>query len=443
MKRLKVQLQRSRDFMNTDIWKSTDEVGFVAFRNKVLRIIMIVIAEIKKDNIAIKASATTYLSLLSIVPLMAIVLGVSKGFGLEGVIEEELDRLFLGQDVVKEAILGFAQEMLNNTKGGVIVGVSVIVLFFTVMRLLHNLEEVFNDIWGKQRSRNLIRKFTDYLALLIFAPILVILSGGVTIFIENKIRSFSRISELEDLLTPVAAFFVQLSPFVLIWLLFTLIYIIMPNVKVTFKSGVIAGMIAGTLFQLAQWGFINFSFLMGGYGAVYGGLAVLPVFFFFTQLSWTIVFIGGELSYAIQNEKEFIPEERKIQFSYSEKRKIAITVMMAIVKAFESGEPPYTKMLLCKKLEIPHRFISNAVNRLVNAGMLTKSLHDEESHHVYLPSRDINKIDIDYVINRLENVGVEGLYDQKISEVGVVEEYMKKLKEEQRKSKNNKLLKDL
>ncbi|PIB34346.1 hypothetical protein BFP72_02365 [Reichenbachiella sp. 5M10] len=441
---LKDRLNASLKFIHSDIWKRTEVTSRAKeFWYRIVRIVMIVAYEIKKDNVVLKASATTYLSILSIVPLVAIVFGISKGFGLEGMIEEELDRLFLGQVIVKEAIFGFAQKMLENTKGGLIVGVSVVVLFFTVMRLLNNIEEVFNDIWGKQRSRNLIRKFTDYSALLIFAPILIILSSGVTFFIENKIRTFGRNSNYEDLLTPVASFFVQLSPFVLIWMLFTLIYIIMPNVRVSIRSGVIAGVIAGTLFQLLQWAFINFSFLMGNYGAVYGGLAVLPLFFVFCQLSWSIVFVGGELSYAVQVESEFIPEEKDIQFSYAERRKIALAVVHAIVKAFEQGQAPYTKMTLSKTLGIPHRFVSNAVNKLVSCGVLTKSLCEEELHHVYLPSIDINKLDVYYVSSKLEDTGVGGLYDESNAEVGAVHANLQQITAELKSSTHNKLLKDL
>ncbi|MCV9389080.1 YihY/virulence factor BrkB family protein [Reichenbachiella ulvae] len=441
--KLKTYLDRGMEYIQSDVWKRSNEKGIKAIANKLMRILLIIIYEIKKDKIILKASATTYLSILSIVPLVAIVFAISKGFGLEKMIEKELDRLFLGQDVVKDAIFGYAQNMLDNTQGGIIVGVSVLVLFYTVMRLLNNIEEVFNDIWGKQRSRNLIRKFTDYLALLTIAPILIIMSSGVTIFVENKLRSISANSAFEDVMTPVASFFVQLSPFVLIWLLFTMIYVIMPNVKVSFKSGFIAGVIAGSLFQVIQWGFINFSFLMGNYGAVYGGLAVLPLFFVFNQLSWTIVFVGGELSYAVQVESEFIPEEKNIQFSLAERRKIALAVMHAIVKAFEAGEPAYTKMSLSNHLGIPHRFVSNAVNKLVTCGVLTKSLSEDESAHVYVPSLDINKIDMNYVLRKLDEYGVDGLYDERNKEVGIIHQQMKLLRGERESSANNKLLKDL
>ncbi|MGL1888785.1 MAG: YihY/virulence factor BrkB family protein [Reichenbachiella sp.] len=432
------------EFLNVGVWRTQNYTGFKGWFYRIIRIVLIVVKEIEKDKITLKSSAITYLSILSIVPLVAIVFGISKGFGLEGLIETELDRLFLGQEVVKDAIFGFAQKMLENTQGGVIVGVSIVVLLFTVMRLMNNIEDVFNSIWGKQRSRNLIRKLTDYLALLVFAPIIIVMSSGVTFYIENKIRTLGQNNEMEVLLTPLATVLVFLSPFVLIWLLFTMIYVIMPNVSVKFQNGLIAGVIAGSLFQLLQWGFINFSFIMGNYGAVYGGLAVLPLFFVFTQLSWTTVFVGGELSYALQVEGEYIPEEKDVKFSYDEQRRISLLTMKAIVKRFKIGEEPYTKMSLSRSLDIPHRFVSNSINRLVSAGVLTKSLPEEVGYHVYIPSIDINVIDVSYIINKLDNSGEACLYNGDENEEFVsVNKTIGDLREELENSQSNKLLKDL
>jgi len=438
------KLKEVLTFVKVGIWKSKGKKGIQSILLRVVRIILILIREIGKDQIVLKSSATAYLSILSTVPIVALIFGISKGFGLEGLIEEELDKLFLGQEIVKESIFDFAQKMLDGTQGGIIVGVSVIVLFYTVMKLLNNIEEVFNGIWGKQRSRNLIRKFTDYLTLLVIAPIFVILSSGVTIFIENNIRKIGAQVEIENLITPFAVFVVKLSPFVLIWLLFTMIYVIMPNVKVKFVNGLIAGVVAGTIFQITQWGFINFSFLMGNYGAVYGGLAVLPLFFIFSQLSWTVIFIGGELSYAIQVEPDYIPEEKDVHFSYREKQRIALVVMGAIVVAFRDGKVPYTKMVLAKELNVAHRFVSNEINRLVAAGLLVKSLPDGETNHIYVPSIDINVITLQSICDILDDYGAAGLYKSENNAAFTsVNQTMDRIKTEITDSSSNKLLKDL
>lgn len=435
--------KEAADFVKSEIWKSMETDGWKAFRLKVLKILIITAKEFKKDNIVLQASALTYLTILSIVPVVAMIFGISKGFGIENVIRKELDNIFLGQEVVKETIFEFAHNLLANAKGGVIIGVSIVVLFFTVMKLLNNIEMVFNSIWGKQKGRILIRKFTDYLAVLVISPILIILSSGVTIFVQNQLQVIGQNGEMEALVTPVAAFFVKLSPYVLIWLLFTMIYVIMPNTKVKLVNGLIAGVIAGTMFQLVQKGFITFSFLMGNYGAVYGGLAVLPLFFIFCQLSWVIVCIGGELSYAIQKVDEYIPDETDIKFSMAEKNKIALLIVHAVVKAFEKDKEPWTKRELSVKLQIPHRFVSNAVNRLVHAGILVRSLSDKSANYVYLPALDINQIDINLVYKKLADDGDKNIHKSNIKSIPSLEKSLSQLSADMKQSKGNKLLKDI
>ncbi|MEP3388579.1 MAG: YihY/virulence factor BrkB family protein [Reichenbachiella sp.] len=443
MKKIISKTKEAAEFVKSEIWKTTETEGWKGFRLKLLKILVITAKEFKKDNIVLQASALTYLTILSIVPVVAMIFGIAKGFGIENLIRKELDKIFIGQEVVKETIFDFAQNLLANAKGGVIIGVSIVVLFFTVMKLLNNIEVVFNSIWGKQKARVLIRKFTDYLALIVISPILIILSSGVTIFIQNQLQVIGQNGEMEALVTPVAAFFVQLSPYVLIWLLFTMIYVIMPNTKVKLVNGLIAGVIAGTMFQLIQKGFITFSVLMGNYGAVYGGLAVLPLFFIFCQLSWVIVCIGGELSYAIQKVDEYIPDETDIKFSMAEKNKIALLIVHAVVKAFKKDEEPWTKRALSIKLQIPHRFVSNAVNRLVNADILVRSLSDKGANYVYLPALDINQIDIHLVFKRLSEDGDKSLHKSKVKAIGSIEQALNLLNADLSKSKGNKLLKDI
>jgi len=440
---VKEKTKAASEFIKSEIWKSTETEGWKGFRLRILKVLIITAKEFKKDKIVLQASALTYLTILSIVPVVAMIFGISKGFGIENLIRNELDKIFLGQEVVKDAIFEFAQNMLSNTKSGLIIGVSIVVLFFTVMKLLNNIEDVFNNIWGKLKGRNIIRKFTDYLALIVISPILIILSSGVTIFVQNQLQIIGGNGEIASVVSPVGAFFVQLSSYMLIWLLFTMIYVIMPNTKVKFGNGLIAGVIAGTMFQLVQKGFITFSFLMGNYGVVYGSLAALPLFFIFCQLSWVIVCIGGELSFAIQKVDEYIPDETDIKFSISEKKKIALLIVHAIVKAIENNEEPWTKRALSIKLEIPHRFVSNTVNRLVSAGILARSLSDKGSNYVYLPALDINKIDISLVYKKLEDDGDRKLHKSKVKTLSSIEESLKMIQSDIDKSKGNKLMKDI
>ncbi len=440
---LKSKLAEVNQFLSIDIWKTKSGPGIKGFGLDVVKVILITLKEFTKDQIALKSSAVTYLSILSVVPLAALAFGISKGFGLAINLQEEVAKLLPGQEVVMTSTFEFAQNMLDNARGGVIAGVSIIVLVFTVMKLLNNLEDVFNSIWGKQRPRTWIRKFTDYLALLVVAPILIVLSSSATVFLETQMKSVSQQLDVEAVVNPLIVFLVSMSSYLLVWLLYALIYVIMPNVKVHWKAGVLAGIVAGTLFHIVQWGFIYFSIGVANYNAIYGSFAAIPLFFIFTQISWTIFFIGGELSFAIQSVDHYIPDERDIQFSLKERKRIALLVMHAAVKAFENGDSPYTKQRFADELNIPHRFVSNAVNRLVKAHLLTKSVEDGEKNHVYVPAIDINKINIQYVVSKLEENGVNDLFTKGQGQFEDLLGSYDELQNERRNSKTNKLLKDI
>ena len=440
---LKENISEISQFLSIDIWKTESEPGIKGLGLNALKVILITIKEFTKDQIALKSSAVTYLSILSVVPLAALAFGISKGFGLAINLQEEVAKLFPGQEVVMTSTFEFAQNMLDNAKGGIIAGVSMIVLIFTVMKLLNNIEDVFNSIWGKQRPRTWIRKFTDYLALIIVAPILIVLSSSATVFMETQMKSVGEQFDVEAVVNPLVVFLVSMSSYVLVWILYALIYVIMPNVKVNWKSGVLAGIVAGTIFHIVQWGFIYFSIGVANYNAIYGSFAAIPLFFIFTQISWTIFFVGGELSFAIQSVDHYIPDERDIQFSQKERKRIALLVTHAAVKAFENGDPPFSKQRFADELQIPHRFVSNAVNRLVKANVLTKSIEEGAKQHVYIPGIDINKIDIQFVINRLEDNGVNDLFTK---DQGQYEDLLHSFDELQKTKSTvlaNKLLKDI
>ncbi|MFY0624740.1 MAG: YihY/virulence factor BrkB family protein [Reichenbachiella sp.] len=429
-------------FLNVDIWKRDYRSEFHPLMLKALKVFMITIKEINKDQIALKSSALTYLTILSVVPLLALVFGISKGFGFAINLQQELANLFPAQEVVMTTTFELAQKMLDNAKGGVIAGVSTIILIFTVMRLLNNVEDVFNSIWGKQTARTWIRKFTDYLAILIVGPTLMVLSSSTTVFLTRQIRMVGEKFEMEFYSAPLAVLLFTISPYILIWALYTMVYVIMPNRKVSFRSGLYAGILAGTIFQLTQWGFINISIFVARYNAIYGSLAALPLFFIFTQLSWTIVFIGGEFSYALEKVDEYIPDERNIEFSAKEKKRIALAVTRSIAIAFEKDERPYTKRKLAEELGIPHRFVSDAINKLVTANVLIMSQTETEVRHVYTPAKDINQMCIKTITDQLDESGESDLFTKNNEELKNLFKALDSLDELTKESSSNKLIKD-
>ncbi|MDP4679210.1 MAG: YihY/virulence factor BrkB family protein [Cyclobacteriaceae bacterium] len=440
---MNISINQLREFLTQEIWKTKDVKGYKARLYRWIKIFIITIKEIIQDKVFIQASALTYFSVLAIVPVIATVFGISKGLGFGKDIEGELGRFFVGQEEAMKKSFEWAQTMLDNAKGEVIAGIGIVVLIFAVMRLLNNIETAFNTIWHIRNSRTWVRKFTDYMAIVIFAPILLVASNSLTVFFRIQITEISKDIKVVGIIEPTVFFFLNLSPYFVMWILFTLVYLIMPNAKVKFKSALIAGILAGSLFQVTQWGFIAFQIGVSQYNAVYGSFAALPLFLIFTQISWTIVFIGGEISYAHQNVDRYVPQDSNMAMSYDRTRKIVLLVMSLIVKNFERGDSPMTKVEVSDKLNTPYRFVADVMNDLVHAGVLFRSKVNHLEVDVYLPAIDINKITLEYVFNKLDNDGLDSVWIQEPEEMLKINQTVDQISEEIKASKANVLIKEL
>ena len=277
-------LRNVKEFLEKGIWKirlkgrPSGKIFFI----KQLRIFLVAIRGFAEDKVQLRASALTFYSLLSIVPVLAMVFGIAKGFGFEENLKTVLQENLEGQQEILSEAMKFAERMLKNIKGGFIAGTGLVVLIWSVMKVLGNIENAFNNIWQIKKARGISRKLSDYLSLVVVAPILIFVSSGFTITQENSFLQGTII----EYLGPVFRILVWVLSFTLIWFVFTLVYIIMPNTKVNFKSAFAGGIIAGSMFQLLQWGYVNFQSLLSGYGTIYGSFAALPLFLMWLQFSW-------------------------------------------------------------------------------------------------------------------------------------------------------------
>ena len=290
-------------FLTYDIWRITeDEVTRTKFSlYNIIKTIYLCINRFTKDRMANKASALTYSTLLAIVPILAILFAVARGFGFDNLMEHQFRNGFGGNIETTEAILSFVNSYLSQTKGGIFIGVGLVMLLWTVINLVSNIEITFNRIWEVKKARSMYRKITDYFSMFLLMPILIVVSGGLSLFMSTILK------QMDDfvLLAPIMKFMIRLIPFVLTWLMFTGLYIFMPNTKVKFKHALIAGILAGSAYQAFQFLYINSQLWVSKYNAIYGSFAALPLFLLWLQISWTICLFGAELTYAGQNIRSF------------------------------------------------------------------------------------------------------------------------------------------
>ncbi|MDF1549072.1 MAG: YihY/virulence factor BrkB family protein [Bacteroidales bacterium] len=403
---MKETLQKVIYFFNEQIWEdhTKNRPAYYRFAINALRVIILAFKGFKKDECPIRSSALTYFSLLSIVPVIAVAFAISKGFGLEQILEREISKNLASQKEVMTYLLTFSKSMLDSAKGGILAVIAIGVLLYTVLKLFHHIENAVNTIWNIERSRTFLRKFTDYLSIVIIAPILLVASGTANVYISTILMDISKDSFLE-LLSPVFFFFIKLVPYITIWLLFTLMYMIMPNKKVKFTHAFIAGLIAGTAYQLIQFYYINLQVGFSRYNAIYGSFAALPLFLIWVQLSWLVFLLGAEISAALNNIRSYGFKKKYEFLSISKKRMLSLLILKKITNEFAKGESPPDTQSLSDSLKLPVQYMSNITENLIAAGLVNEVLYGSKNSSGFQPAKDISQLSFSEAIQKLDNLG--------------------------------------
>mgnify|MGYP005904156429 FL=1 len=429
-------------FLTYDIWRITeDEVTRTKFSlYNIIKTIYLCINRFTKDRMANKASALTYSTLLAIVPILAILFAVARGFGFDNLMEHQFRNGFGGATETSDTILEFVNSYLSQTKGGVFIGVGLIMLLWTVINLVSNIEITFNRIWGVKKARNMYRKITDYFSMFLLMPILIVVSGGLSIFMSTMLK------QIEDfvLLAPIMKFLIRLIPFVLTWFMFTGLYIFMPNTKVKFKHALISGILAGSAYQAFQFLYISSQLWVSRYNAIYGSFAALPMFLLWLQISWTICLFGAELTFAGQNIRNFSFDKDTQNISRRYRDFISILIMSLIAKRFEQNEPPYTSEQLADEHQIPIRLTNQTLYQLQEINLIHEVVTDQKSENIaYQPSMDINQLNVAVLLERLDTYGSENFKIDKEEEFSDEWRVLVESREEYYKKASKVLLKDL
>ena len=391
-------------YLTTDIWRIPSEAN-QGVRHLLIetfkKLYLAVRFFIDKDVMA-AASALTYSTMLAIVPILAVVFAIARGFGFNKYIEEWFLNTLSSQPQAADVIVGFVNSYLVHTHSGVILGIGLVFMLWTVIMLIHNIETTFNQIWQVSRQRPWSRKLTDYVAFFFFAPIVIILTSGLTIFLTTMAKK----TEGYMLMGPVLRFFIALMPYVVMSAVFVLLYVFMPNTRVKVRHALVPGILAGVAMQLLQYFYIHGQMLLSGYNAIYGSFAALPLFMLWVQLSWTICLFGAELTYTSQNLGEYaflaVPDE----ISHRYRLLLSTVLMSKICERKDQEQPAYTAFQLKMVTGLPIRIVSDLLHDMVDAGLLNAYYSDIDSEEaVYTPAVPIDHLTVGTIVDRLETRG--------------------------------------
>ena len=435
-------LNQIRQFIEVDLWRI--RLKSLPKRKRVLfgfiRVWVIAIKEFIHDKCAEKASALTYFSMLSLVPVIAMVVAIANAFGVRELMERELAKYLSGQEEILEQVLPYADKMLTGSSGGIVTGVSIVFLIFTVIRLLMNIEAAFNDMWDIKHNRRWERKISDYVAVILLGPVLLIVASSATIFVKDTIQEFITSIEFLGQLRSGIIFLLKLLPYTILWLLLFGLYLIFPNTRVRFWPALAAGIVAGTLYQLNQQAFISLQFAFARYDAIYGSIAFLPLFLIWLQISWLIVLFGAEICYGVQYIDQWEMNSEKLKISLSHRKKLMLLLLYRVVKSFEMGEGPYTLNDLAGSVNIPRRYVVDICYELEKSKLITRVDGDDVA---YQPSFDINKMDLSTVLNKYESEGMGDFDPRKSKAFQSIENALEEIHEKWKAGSANVLIKDL
>jgi membrane protein len=413
------------------------------FLIKQLRIIVLAARGFTNDKVQLRASALTLYTILSVVPLIAIGFAIAKGFGLDQNLKEMIANQFQAYPEVLNYLLSLATNALQETKGGYIAGVGIIILVWSVMSLLNRIESSFNHIWQISSARSWLRKFTDYLTIMLIAPIFVILSGSITVFVSTQLPEFMSQAPILNFFKPVISFLIKFAPYFLTWFVLTVLFIIMPNARVKFGPALVSGIISGTILQFLQWMYLDLQFGIYKLSAIYGSFALIPLFIIFIQTSWIVVLLGAELTFANQNISRYEFESEALNISAYQKRALVLMIMHMIIRNFAIGEKPISAETIGKVLKIPVRLANDILQDLSDAELLSVIHENEQKERLYQPSLDINRLSVSFVLSRLDKKGINQRMVIKNKEYDRVILMLEKFDKLIAKSDQNILIRDL
>ena len=443
---MKKKLSLLKRFFSIDLWEINlrSLSVFRASCIKLARILVLSIHAFFVDKCPLQASALTFYTIFSIVPLAAMVFGIAKGFGLQQKLQTDLNARFSEYQVLLDKLYILADKALAKAQSGTIAIIGLGLLFFMVIKVIGNVEHSFNDIWGVRTARSIFRKCGDYTILLIVCPALLLFSSSATVYITTQISRFAEAGYVwSSLVGPITFAFIKLIPFILSWVLFTFIYKTMPNTKIKIASAFFGGIIAGTLFQVLQQYYIIVQLTLSHQNAIYGSFAAVPLFLLWLQISWFIVLLGAELSFAHQNIDTYECEPYASNTSEALRRKLLIKASVIIVKAFMAEEKPVTDLYISRSCGIPIREARDILFSLSNAGVISKVLDHQDEEVGYNPNIPVEQLSIQRVWEKVDAIGRNSFPLQEKEKFSLLEKELHALAEDCANSKHNKLIKDL
>lgn len=388
------------DFLTHKIWTNR-EAGpnaLMRYMRKVAQKVLIIVECYLNRSIGTHVSGLTYSTMLATVPVLAIVFAVGRGLGYGAVIEDKVRESLSASPIMADTLLGFVNSYLQHTRNGVFIGFGLLLLLYTAIQLTWSIEIAFNEAWGVKTQRSIYRKITDSVSVFVLLPILTIVGSGLTVFLATTANGYPEYLVLGATLKVI----IKLSPYLVSWVLFTALYIYMPNTRVSLRSALWPGLVCGVLFQLLQYFYIHSQMWVSGYNAIYGSFAALPLFLLWVNLSWTLCLIGALWCYANQNVGSYYYIKDIHLMSRRLHDEIMLVVLSEVYKRFNKGMEAHTMAGLCTATGLPAGVVEHIIEELRQMHLLATVSADDERVR-YTPAEA--GVTVGMVMDRIDRLG--------------------------------------
>lgn len=380
------------------VWRDSRETWKV----KAVKIANLSVRGFMSADLQTQACAMTFRTLLALVPALALALAIARGFGFQDILQEQLYHSLPSQHKALEAAFVFVDSYLSQASEGIFVGVGIVFLLWTLISLLMSVEDSFNSIWNVSSGRSIWRKITDYIAILLVLPILMICSAGLTLLMSSTLQHLLDF----DFMRPAINWLVDLGSLIFTSLFFAGAYILIPNTKVKVVNALVIGFFVAVAFQILQWVFVTGQMYVTRYNAIYGSFSFLPLLLIWSQLVWLITLIGALLCYASQSAGRFNFYIDVDNISLHYKRKVILAVMAIIAKRFAANLPPMTAGAIALRYDLPMSLVTPIVQSLHRAGLVNYLAHPGDfGEHPLQPAMDVTDLTCGEVLRRLQTVG--------------------------------------
>lgn len=389
------------EYVWNDVWSDTRD----DWRIKLIKTLNLSIKSFLDSDLQSRAAALTYRTILALVPALAILFAIGRGFGFQNLLQTQLFNYLPVQKDALDTVFGFVDSYLAHSSEGIFVGIGVAMLLWTMISLMNNIENSFNSIWGIKHGRSIWRKITDYTAMLLILPVLMICSSGLSIFVSSTLQNIFDF----EFMSPIITFSLRCASFLFTWLFFTAMFILIPNTKVKFKNALIAGIFTGTGFLILQWLFVSGQMSVSKYNAIYGSFSLLPLLLIWMQFTWVIILSGIAICYSSQSIYRFEFSNKINDISDDYRTKITLAIMCVITKHFDKGNKAITLDELTENYDFPPRIAIDIIEKLIDARLIVKVINDDAENEPGLqPALNINRLSVAHVLSVLKNNGETG-----------------------------------